>query len=120
NAIGALTIKRDASAALVADDIVSGRPAKLYYNGTDMILLNPATLQTTGGMVTGPVVFEHSADNTLVIRDTRNTDDTAVTPLRFEGGDGSGNDITFRSVLDGANGLKRYDVNFTSGGALFS
>ena len=44
NTIGALTIKRDASAALVANDIVSGRPAKLYYNGTDMILLNPATV----------------------------------------------------------------------------
>ena len=119
NNIGALTIKRDASAALVANDIVSGRPAKLYYNGTDMILLNPATLSTAGGTVTGPVVFEHSADNTLVIRDTRNTDNTVVSPIRLEGGDGSGNDITVRAVLDGANGLKRYDINFESGGSEF-
>lgn len=122
NAIGALTIKRDASVALVANDIVSGRPAKLYYNGTDMILLNPATVaasQLQGGTVTVPVVFERNSDDTLVIRDTRNTDDTVVSPIRLEGGDGSGNDITVRAVLDGANGLKRYDINFASGGSTF-
>lgn len=78
-------------------------------------------LSNEGGTVTGPVVLERSGnDNALVIRDTRNTDNTVVSPIRFEGGDGLGNDITFRVVLDGANGLKRFDINFTSGGSLFS
>ena len=41
NSIGTKTIKRDASAALLAGDIVDGRPAEVLYDGTDMILVNP-------------------------------------------------------------------------------
>jgi len=46
NTIGALTIKRDASANLVSGDIVSGRPARIFYNGTYAILLNPFTVSS--------------------------------------------------------------------------
>lgn len=108
---------------VMAAALTSGQAGKaLVVDATSRYFeLGGPYLPLAGGVtVTGPVVFEHSANDTLVIRDTRNTDDTVVSPLRFEGGDGSGNDITFRFVLDGANGIKRHDVNFTSGGSLFS
>lgn len=41
NAIGAKTIKKEGSAALVAGDIPAGHEAELIYNGTDFILGNP-------------------------------------------------------------------------------
>ena len=41
NSIGAKTIKKEGSAALVAGDIPAGHEAELTYNGTDLLLGNP-------------------------------------------------------------------------------
>ena len=43
NGLGAKTIKKEGSAALVAGDIPAGHEAELTYNGTDLILGNPRT-----------------------------------------------------------------------------
>ena len=42
NSLGAKTIKRGNSAALIAGDLPANHQAIFRYNGTDMILLNPA------------------------------------------------------------------------------
>lgn len=97
----------DGGKALVVD------PTSRFFEVADLFL------KLGGGTVTGQTVFARGSDNTIIVRDTRNTDNTVVSPIRLEGGDGSGNDITFRFVLDGANGLKRFDINFTMGGSEF-
>jgi hypothetical protein len=48
NSLGAKTIKKYGSAALLAGDIQSGVTHWLEYNGTDLILLNPAKGQLRG------------------------------------------------------------------------
>ena len=60
NSIGAKTIKKEGSAALVAGDIPAGHEAELSYNGTDLILLNPmgagqAKFNAAGTMTAGTV-----------------------------------------------------------------
>lgn len=106
--------------------IAPNRTAILIYDGTlsrwrSIVAIDDLAnyLALSGGTLTGPVVFERGNDNTIIVRDTRNTNNAVVTPIRLEGGDGSGNDITVRFVLDGANGLKRFDINFASGGSEF-
>lgn len=44
NAIGAKTIKKGAGDALDVGDIIAAAVGDFYYDGTDMILLNPATI----------------------------------------------------------------------------
>lgn len=53
NGLGAKTIKKEGSAALVAGDIPAGHEAELTYNGTDYILGNPKyfTGISAGGVV---------------------------------------------------------------------
>ena len=61
NAIGAKTIKRGAGDALAIGDIVASTLMDLYFDGTDFILLNPATLSDdsvgTDQIVDGAVAF---------------------------------------------------------------
>lgn len=74
NSLGAKTIKRQTGTALVVGDIQPSWLALLEYNGTDMILLNPATHDhsdnSKGGTVawqglpTGPVVQKVRAEVT--------------------------------------------------------
>lgn len=97
----------DGGKALVVD------PTSRFFEVADLFL------KLTGGTVTGPVVFERGDDNMIIVRDMRNTDDQLMVPIRFEAGNGSGNDIVFRVIGDGANGLKRYEISFTNGGSIF-
>lgn len=48
NSIGAKTIKKGASAALDVGDIVGSSVSEFYYDGTDILLLNPAIATTDG------------------------------------------------------------------------
>src|SRR5690606_15246733 len=54
--LGAKTIKKIAGAAkadLAANDIISGQPVHVAYDGTDMVLLSPTNLGTAAGKDTG-------------------------------------------------------------------
>lgn len=130
-----ITLVNESGSSSAANRFALGANAPLQPNRSALLIYDGALnrwrsivaiddlanyLPLAGGVtVTGPVVFERGSDNTIIVRDTRNTDNTVVSPIRLESGDGSGNDITFRFVLDGANGLKRFDINFTSGGSAF-
>lgn len=107
NAIGALTIKRDASAALVANDIVSGRPAKLYYNGTDMILLNPATVAASQLQVNS-VATASIQDNAVT---TAKINDKAVTLAKMD-------DLAENRVIVGNSSSRPAAVSFATASRL--
>ena len=51
NSLGAKTIKKEGSAALVVGDIPAGHAGILRYNGTDLILVNPSGNRIAGALV---------------------------------------------------------------------
>jgi hypothetical protein len=66
NAVGAKTIKRQGGMALVVNDLPAGYLAEFYYDGTDMILLNPWVGQIVqvvhtqdGAVATGTTVLPY-------------------------------------------------------------
>lgn len=66
NSLGAKTIKRANGAGLNVGDIIAGMIGHLIYDGTDMILLNPAS--PLGAYVDGNGVVVGSSDSTKILR----------------------------------------------------
>lgn len=66
NSFGAKTIKRVSGSILIPGDITSNMPGLLYFDGTDMLLLNPAAVLGTQGQIKFPATQNDAADaNTL-------------------------------------------------------
>lgn len=106
NGLGTKTIKREASAALFVDDLPAGYIAIFKYDGTDMILINPA-LPTSiiEDSISVDTVNEKTTDNGvavdgLSIKDGKlNTTDSVVV-----------SNITANSIIDA-----KIDKSFTAG-----
>jgi len=47
NGLGAKTLKKEGSSALVAGDVAAGATSIIIYDGTDMLILNPSTTSVT-------------------------------------------------------------------------
>ena len=66
NSLGAKTIKRQTGTALVVGDIQASWLALLEYNGTDMILLNPATHDHATNAKGGTISWQGLPDGAIV------------------------------------------------------
>src|SRR5690606_29747481 len=87
----------------------NGRPARVFYNGTDLILLNPPSLSTTGGgTVTGQILstLNTTGPKTGSFR-SRQTDNTSATKRHFdaERGNGTGVIAEIATTGDTSNGV---------------
>ncbi len=71
NALGAKTIKRDNSAALLVGDLPANHQATFRYNGTDFILQNPAGLSPSGTTWPSFSVHKGGSNQTGVVTATR-------------------------------------------------
>lgn len=98
NSLGAKTIKRQTGTALVVGDIQASWLALLEYNGTDMILLNPATHDHSNNSKGGTVAWQGMPDGAqiqyveatpITVSSTHTTalpvDNTAPGPQNTEG-----------------------------------
>lgn len=113
NGLGAKTIKREDGSALIVGDLPANHPAIFRYDGTDMLLLNPATLgAATGSTLTATDLTLTGAAASPPDANTLVKDNIIKGWVLF---DGTGtiaiqDSFNVASLVDNGTGL--YDINW--------